>query len=156
MFKFLKYKLAAELEQLRSKHRIEIDELVSQHERVMKDKDAQMEREFANRKHELELQHKEIVTLLKLDSEQKQKQVELDFKRLLDEKRHELQQEFTDLKEKLIKENYDKLGTELAKLHSEGNQNTKFVQDLAISMLGNVPESKTQVKVISRGEKENK
>lgn len=92
------------------------------------------------------MKEREAISLLKLDSEQKAKQLELNYQRLIQEKEAANVLEITRLKSdhandkmefqtKTIQEHYEKLSKALNALHTEGNVNTKFVQELALKML---------------------
>lgn len=90
-------------------------------------------------KEELELKHNETLTLLKLESQQKVLQAELDRDRKINEMKAESDRKTNEAIKKLQEENYTKLSTELAKLHSEGNATTQFIQELSLKMLDKAP-----------------
>jgi len=54
--------------------------------------------------------------------------------------RNEHAKELVTEKEVVNRELYQKLGTELSKLHTEGNQASKFMQDLALKMVDRSPQ----------------
>lgn len=90
-------------------------------------------------KEELELSHKETITLLKLDSQQQIKQAELDRDRAIAKIQAESDNKLNEERRKLQEDQYKKLSTELAKLHSEGNSTTKFIQEMSLKMLEQTP-----------------
>lgn len=140
MFKLLKLKWQKELEELKSIHRIQLAEKDAALDRTKKD---------LFQTHELDL--KEAITLLKLESQQKTKQLELDFLRKIDELKAEQNKANTEFRDLLSKEYYDKLSAAMSKLHEEGNLTTKFTQDLALKMFEHAPE--TKVRVLTNGDK---
>lgn len=89
---------------------------------------------------------REATSLCMLDTAQKIKQAEMDFRRQILELREkyaeELHQNKTnaaqekmELNAKLTQEYYDRLNAALIELHSKGNTTTQFVQELALKML---------------------
>jgi len=94
-------------------------------------------------KKDAEIQKQEIVTLTKLDSDQKQAQLRLDFEKQTIEITKKHNEELTTLKIKLEADYYEKLKAALKTLHEEGNASTKFMQELALNMMkqGPVPTS---------------
>ena len=54
--------------------------------------------------------------------------------------RHEFESKLIEEKKRLNDELYITLTKELTKLHSEGNSQTQFVQDLALKMVSKVPQ----------------
>ena len=77
----------------------------------------------------------EVITLTKLESEQRIKQVELDKEREVQRAKTVAENTLNDERKKLLKENYDTLQTSLTKLHTEGNAQTKFVQEMALKLV---------------------
>lgn len=151
MFKLWKLRVQNEIEELKSAHRIEIAE-----------KNAELARMEKDLKKEYEMKQREMVSLLKLESEQKTKQLELDYNRKVEKLQTECERKIAEADvqaskkllqatEEMTKKHYELLSTELAKLHTEGNTQTKFTQDLALNMLKAIPnpEAKTRVKVLT-------
>lgn len=114
--------------------------------RLAKELDEDKKRMTKHLTEEFALKEREAIAVLKLDSEQKSKQLELDYQRKSQEKdaKHalEIQKLKTDhandkmtYQTKMVEEHYKKLSEALTHLHSEGNANTKFVQELALKML---------------------
>jgi hypothetical protein len=60
---------------------------------------------------------------------------DIEHKEALFKMKEEYQNKLIDEKERLNQEFYGKMASELTKLHSEGNSQTKFVQDLALQMV---------------------
>ncbi len=94
-------------------------------------------------KKDAEIQKQEIITLTKLESDQKQAQLKLDFEKKIIELTKNHNEELTALKIKLEADYYEKLKAALKTLHEEGNASTKFMQELALNMMkqGPVPTS---------------
>jgi Skp family chaperone for outer membrane proteins len=141
IFDQVKHKLRMELEELKHKSRLEIAEIRTEVDREKKQwaKDKNLELERMEKEHEIKL--REVVSLTKLDSEQRIKKAELEF-----------QEKFNQKCEELNKTHYDKLSQAMTKLHEEGNNTTKFTQDLALKMMEGMPTHKLQTKVITSGE----
>ncbi len=133
MFKIWKLRLKNELEQLKSLHQIELNK---------KDADMELRRRTLEKDHELKL--KETVSLLKLDSDQRVKQLEIDNLRKVNELTAKFESERTSFKEKFLNENYEKMTNAMTKLHEEGDKNSKFTQELALKMLDQMPEHKSK------------
>lgn len=131
--------LRMELAEIQHKHNLEIQEkdAAFQRERKMWDEDKGRLESQLKKDHELKM--KEVVTLTKLDSEQRVKQIELDSQRKIDELRNKNIQELAEAKVRLTEEHYEKLNQALVKLHSEGDKNTKFTQELALKMFESAP-----------------
>ena len=60
---------------------------------------------------------------------------DIENKQSLQELKEDYAQKLIDEKERLNKEFYSRMTDELSKLHSEGNSQTKFVQNLALEMV---------------------
>jgi len=87
-----------------------------------------LEIEFAEKESRLNLKIEEIKQLHKLDIEQQVATIKNDYTlKLVNEK------------EKLNTAFYEKMSTELAKIHSDGNVQTKFIQELSLKMLDKAP-----------------
>jgi methyl coenzyme M reductase subunit D len=84
---------------------------------------------------EFDLKEKEVIGLLKLDSEQRSRQAELDRDRQIQELKMKHTEEISKLRSDLASEFYQKMQTELSKLNSEGNVNTRFVQEMSLKLL---------------------
>lgn len=144
------HKLKIELEEIRHKHRLELTERQADFDREKKVWEEDRERLTISLTKEHELKLKEVVTLTKLDSEQKSKQMELNFQRKISELESKNIRDMADLKAKLTEEHYTKLTAAMTKLHEEGNTATRFTQELALKMFANAPKNKTQHKLITK------
>lgn len=91
-------------------------------------------------KREYDLKEKETIGLLKLDSEQRSRQAELDRDRAIQELKIQHVEEISKLKSDLAAEFYQKMQTELSKLNSEGNASTRFVQEMSLKLLDKAPQ----------------
>ena len=84
---------------------------------------------------DLRIKHDEVVSLCKLDAQQQIVQAKIDYERSL--------KELEVLAAKTNAENerkiYDRLSTELAKLHTDGNTTTSFIKDLCLEMMAKGP-----------------
>lgn len=131
--KLFGHQLRLELEEIKHKHALEIKEMKADISREKKqwDEDRQRMVDKQNQEHEIKL--KEVLTLTKLDSEQRIKKAELDFESKYNKKCEELNAT-----------HYDKLAAAMSKLHEEGNVTTKFTQDLALKMMESMPKHKTE------------
>lgn len=134
MFKLFQLKWKKELEELKSIHRIE-----------MAEKDAALERLKKEHQSEFDIRINEATSLLKLQSEQKTKQLEIDYERKVTALRKEMSEDLLKVKEKVLQDGYEKLSVATQRLHEEGNITTKFVQDLAINMMNKAPSAKVKV-----------
>lgn len=131
-------KLRMELAEIKHAHALEIDTINA---KLLRDKSLWEEDKARLTKkltEDSEIKLKEVVTLTKLDSEQRIKQAELNADRKFNEKA-----------EALNKDYYDKMTTAMSKLHEEGNVTTRFTQDLALKMMGNMPANKSETKVLT-------
>lgn len=138
MFKLIGLKWKREFEQLKALHEIE---MAKQNSAL-----AILSTELT-KKHELSLL--EATSLLKLDYQQQIKQKELDYERKINElKASQLAKEIV-FQQKIQDENYVRLKDAMTKLHEEGNVTTKFTQDLALKMLGQMPVAKSEHKYLS-------
>lgn len=137
-FKILRLQVKKEIEELKALHRIELAE-----------KEAALSRREIELKSGHEVKVREVVSLLKLESEQKIKQLELNNQRALDAVKNEAAEAQTRMKEGLLADHYAKLTTAMSKLHEEGNITTRFTQELALKMFESQPVHKTQTKVIT-------
>jgi hypothetical protein len=112
----------------------------------MKDQFEQEARDFEKRlqsQHDMKLL--EAVTLAKLDSEQKVKQVEMDKLRIESEMKTAHSKALSDLQQKLSEEYHKKLNDALVKFNQEGTITTKFMTDLSLKLLDRAPASGAQV-----------
>lgn len=135
MLKLLKLKIRAELEEIRAAHRIAI-----------KEKEAEIALVKKNADQELEIKTREVTSLLKLKHEQEIAQMKLDYDRKLQDQKKKMQEDSLALRETLLKENHDKLGEALNNLHEKGNVTTKFMQEMAVGMLKQIPAAKVETK----------
>lgn len=146
-----------ELEGVEQKSKLALQEAYLNFQREKKDWELDLERLRKELKEDKERQSvileenhtrkvNEAISLLKLDSDQKVKQIELDHERALQAKeikhREEIQrlltqvaQDRVEFQAKVAQEYYDKLNKALVELHSKGNATTQFVQELAMKML---------------------
>ena len=134
MFKLFRLKWKKELEELKSLHRIELAEANAALERIKKEHQS-----------EFDIKINEAVSLLKLKSEQKTAQLEIDYERKIYAIREEAASELWKTKEKLVQDNFEKFKETTQKLHEEGNITTKFVQELAVNMMKNSPNPEVKV-----------
>lgn len=144
MLKLFRLKLQKEIEELKSLHRIALNEKEAEMIAALKLKQDETIRIEKDLKKENEIIMREVVSLLRLESDHKIKQLEIDKQREIDAIKREAAEEVTRTKETLLTGQFEKLTAELSKLHSEGNHQTKFAQDLALNMLGQMPERKTK------------
>lgn len=152
MFILLKRaKALAEIEvsKIKSEHQLAMNHLNAEFKQEKKNWDEDKSRLVDQLQKEHDLKLKEILTLTKLDSEQKIKQMQLDSVRSVDDLRNKNIQEMANLKESLLTDHYNKLSEAMGKLHQEGNHQTKFTQEIALKMLEGMPHSKTETKVLT-------
>lgn len=142
MFKLFRLKLEKELAETKLIYEIEIKK---------KDAERKILEDSLRADHQLKLT--EAVTLLRLDSEQKNKQLELSFQRKMDEFQRGKEQEFLKLKEGLLSDNHNKFNEVISNIHEKGNLTTKFVQELAVKMMEKAPPMRIETKSISATEK---
>jgi hypothetical protein len=141
MFKLFANKLRKELEEIRSLHRIQI-----------KEKEAEIDLLKRNAQQEIEMKTREVISLLKLEADQKNAQLQIDSEKKINEIRHKASEDLLVLKEKVLMDFQEKFTAATAKLHEEGNVTTKFVQDLALNMMGKQPTAKFEAKMITKAE----
>ena len=55
------------------------------------------------------------------------------------------EKDLSNFERKLREEHYKKFQDELAKLHTEGNSQTKFIQDIALKMVEKAPQQKVLI-----------
>jgi len=127
-----------ELEVKQAKYQLEHDKKTADIERLALDQASLTERE-----------HKATIEKLKLDKEQVVNEVKIKSDKLVMEAEAEADKRVNENHQKLNTEFYDKLKSELAKLHSEGNAQTQFVQEAAMKLLDKagtiVPTSKVAI-----------
>lgn len=144
MFKLFVLKLKKELEETKALHRI-----------ALKEKEAEIDLLKKNAEQEIEMKTREVTSLLKLDAQQKIAKIELDHKKKFEDLRQSSHEETLKLKEQLLLDFQNKFTNAVSKLHEEGNVTTKFVQDLALNMVGNMapklpqPVTKMETKIIT-------
>ncbi len=141
-FKVLRLQVKKEIEELKSLHRIELAEKESQLTIKLKEQEASNE-----------LKVKEVISLLKLEADQRMKQAEMKHQEQVEQIRRQAANELLSAKEEVLRQGYEKLSTAMGKLHEEGNLTTKFTQQLALSMMKSNPGTKSQVKVVTSGKK---
>jgi hypothetical protein len=149
MYSLIKLRAKREIMEIQSIHKIAMAELEAKLNRANADKVSSLAIQEKELKKSHELQIKEVVTLLKLESEQKIKQIELDHARMANALRAEKDNDVNKIKEELLKDQYDKLSAAMTKLHEEGNVTTRFTQDLAMKMLASAPHQKHTTKVLT-------
>lgn len=81
----------------------------------------------------------EAVALAKLESEQEKAQAAIDNKKELLKAEGAFQKELSEYKTKSAKEYYDKITKAQDDLYTKGSTATKFVQDMALTMLEKAP-----------------
>ncbi len=136
--------------------KIEIEDLKACHRIEMKEKEAELERTKRDLLQAHELKLREVTSLLKLESEQKTKQLALDYQKRELEIKENAAKQISDFRESELVKNYDKLSSSLSKLHEEGNTTTKFMQELALKTFESGPVTRKEtkkIKVISSGDK---
>jgi hypothetical protein len=101
-----------------------------------------LKRTHAREKEEWEYEKKKLVdaeSILKKKFEEERalafKTMELEFKGKMQEEVNRVRNEATDKVNKGIEENFAKLKDSLAKLHEEGNAQTKFTEQIALKMM---------------------
>ena len=134
------------LEEERHRHKLVQQEQTAQFERekkIWQEERARLlaqaeedKKQFEARlKSEYELKSNESMTLHRLEAQQQTKQAEIDRDRKIEEIRAEFNKKMAEETDRLRKETYERLSTELAKLHSEGNNATKFMQETVLAAL---------------------
>jgi len=106
--------------------------------------------EMQSKEKEYEIKQQEIITLLKLESEQKLKQAEINFERTKTDLLSSHKMEIAKLESKLAAEYYEKLSNALEEMNSKGNVTTKFMQELTMQMFAQAPKlrgTRTRVNV---------
>lgn len=86
-------------------------------------------------KEELDFKHKEATALLKLESDQRIKQAEIDAERKVLKAEQEADKKLTEETKKLRDGTYQQLSSELAKMHSEGNIASKNQHEAMMKLL---------------------
>lgn len=141
--------LQLELNELKHKHRLDLEAQTAQfnREKAEWEKDKKRLEEDLKKDHEIKL--REVLSLTKLESQQKIKQLEIDSERRINEVKAASENKMNDEIRRLNQEHYDKLSTAMAKLHEEGNATTKFQQELALKLIGSMPTAKSETKVLT-------
>jgi vacuolar-type H+-ATPase subunit E/Vma4 len=143
MFKFLmSSNLRKELAEIKHAHKLQINEIQADMEQQKRhwEEDKKRQKEQLEKEHDIKLT--EVLSLTKLDGEQRAKRAELEY-----------QEKLNNATETLYKDHYKRLNDALIKLHSEGDKNTKFTQEIALTMLKGMPVAKTKntTRVITSG-----
>ena len=138
-------KLRMQLAEMEHKHKLQMEEITAKFNREKSEWEKDRERFVSDLKKDSDLKLNEAVTMAKLDYEQRIKQAELT-----------AQEKINNHTKKLNDENYEKLSTSMTKLHEEGNQSTKFLQEIASKMMGSMPKHKTQTKILTGTVKDGK
>lgn len=115
----------------------EKQKLLSTHNKEMKEFKEKLEQEFS-------LKLLEATTLAKLDSEQKTKQSEIDNQRKISEIQVKHIDELSKTKSELNKEYYDRMTSAFQEIQTKGDNNSRFVQELALKIFDRVPTQKQQ------------
>lgn len=136
--KFFTHKLRMELAELKHKHQLEINEIRANLATEERHWQEDRRRLTAQLKEEHEIKLKEIISLTKLDSDQRIKKAELDAEAKLNSTIAELN-----------KVHYEKLQQSMTKLHEEGNVTTRYIQELSLKMFESAPKHKTETKVLT-------
>ena len=147
-----------ELERAKHTHQLELDsqkavferekaiwekdkaDLIASHERDMEEF-----KESLKREHDLKLQ--EAVTLTKLESQQKIKQAELDKDREITKLEKEQSKALSELRAKTAEEQFGKFKEIFEEFQMNGDKNSKFIQDLSMKMIENLPTAATRTQV---------
>lgn len=143
--KLVTSKVRMDLEELRHKHKLETEALREQFTTEKRRFEEDKKRHIKQLTEDHEIKLREAVSLSRLHSEQLVKQAELRAQELLNAKIAQLNSD-----------HYDKLSESMTKLHEEGNANTRFTKELALSIFKGMPEHKTTTKVITHGEEQEK
>lgn len=139
MFKLLKLKVASELAEIKSQHKIEMNAAKAEIDAL------KLEQEKSN-----ELKIREVTSLLKIEHQQKLAQLQLDKDRSIETIRQNAAEEVLRQKEQLIADSAKRLNDAMTKLHEEGNVTTKFIQEMSLKMLDHVPSHKSEMKFIGK------
>ncbi len=117
--------------------------------KALEERTAREKEEFEKRtKSEHELKLTEATALVRLDSQQKVKQAELDRDRAITELRTKHAEELSKVKSDLAQEYYERMTKAFSDIQTNGTQSTKFVQELALKMFDSVPRAaRTEVDV---------
>jgi hypothetical protein len=128
------------LVEARHKFALERETLDARYKRSHEDFHADKAKFEDSLRREYDLKEKETIGLLKLDSEQRSRQAELDRDRAVQELKVKHAEEISKLRSDLATEFYQKMQAELSKLNSEGNANSRFIQELSLKMLDKAPQ----------------
>lgn len=146
--KTLSEKMRLEEEAHKQKLRLEEEKATFQRQKTQWEEEKQtlikkhreeMEEFIKKSKAEFDLKLLEAVTLAKLDSEQKIKQLDLDLTRQLTEEKVKHIEELSSVKNDLNTKYYDKMTEAFADMQLNGDKNTKFVQEMALKIFDRVP-----------------
>lgn len=114
----------------------------------LQDRAARDKKEFEDRlKADSDLKMQEAITLMKLESQQKVKQTELDKDRSLNQLETVHSTELSKVKSDLAEEYYRKLTSAFQDIQMNGDKNSKFVQELALKVFDRVPTTRSEVGV---------
>lgn len=100
--------------------------------------------EMEKREKDHEIKHRETISLMRLEAEQKIKQAELDAQRVQSTLIAKHTTDVAEIESRLMKEHYEKLQTALEELHSKGNITTQFMKELALKLLDQSPKISKQ------------
>lgn len=129
----------------------ELEEVRSLHDLAMKKKEAELEIQRKNLEAENERKVREVTSLLKLDSANKEAAMKHEYNKTILDLAKTYEEKLIHMKQQLLDENYEKLSNAMTKLHEEGNVTTKFTQDLALKMMEGMPKAKVETRVITDG-----
>lgn len=112
------------------------------------EKNEKSRKEFENQlKRELDLQHQEATTLLKLESQQMIKQAELDKEREVNALKAEVATRIAAIQGSEAEKYYSKLTAALQEISVHGDHNSKFAKDLALKLFDRMPTQNSETKV---------
>ena len=154
----LKKRMRMEIEEEKHKHnlKLESEKAVFDREKTIWEKEKQELVDRAEREKnefektlraDLEIEHKETVTLLKLESQQKIKQAELDKDRAVNDLKTKHAEELAKVKSDTAEEYYSSMTEAFQDLQMNGDKNSKFVQELALKVFDKLPTARTEVGV---------
>ncbi len=140
-----KVEMEMELERHRQKLALEGERAVFTREKAVYEVD---KKEMEDRlKREMELSKTEAITLMKLESQQKIKQTEIDTQRTINELKALHTEELAKVRTSSAEEYYKRLTAAFQDLQVNGDKNSRFIQDLALKMFDKVPSPSVGVDV---------
>lgn len=118
--------LQLELENVRKEQEIKLREVKAGMERDYLDHNAKLKREFDDKEAKLEEQRRDFAIKIRTKKEDEILKIKADYNDRL-----------VAAKEEVMNNYYKKIQDELAKVHSEGNANTKFIKDATLELMKN-------------------